>query len=71
MISEDKSTKKEHVYIKTDELASRYGLTPHSIRLWAGNGKQRREGFPKPRFRAGQLSWLMQDIIDWENGRQF
>ncbi|MEX5926455.1 hypothetical protein [Providencia hangzhouensis] len=40
MVSETESTKKEHVYIKTDELASRYGLTPHSIRLWAGMGSK-------------------------------
>ncbi|WP_318826003.1 hypothetical protein [Providencia sp. PROV252] len=71
MVKCGQAVNKEYVYIKTDELAERYGLTPHAIRLWAGNGKQKREGFPKPRFRADQLSWLMQDIIDWENGRQF
>lgn len=71
MIGYNEKPVREHVYIKTNELASRYGITPHAIRLWAGNGKQKREGFPKPRFRADQLSWLMQDIIDWENGRQF
>lgn len=71
MVKSDQAVNKEYVYIKTNELASRYGLTPHAIRLWAGNGKQKREGFPKPKFRADQLSWLMQDIIDWENGKQF
>ncbi|MBN7855733.1 hypothetical protein J0A78_05335 [Providencia rettgeri] len=70
-MNDNTETNKENVYIKTNELASRYGISPHAVRLWAGNGKQKREGFPKPRFRAGQLSWLMQDIIDWENGRQF
>lgn len=70
-MNDNTETHKENVYIKTNELASRYGVSPHAIRLWAGNGKQKREGFPKPRFRADQLSWLMQDIVDWENGKQF
>ncbi|PHM52023.1 hypothetical protein Xhom_03778 [Xenorhabdus hominickii] len=58
-------------YIKTDELAGRYGVKPHTIRLWCGNGKQKREGFPKPRFKSDQLNFLRQDIFDWENGKQF
>lgn len=63
--------KKEPLYIRTSELAERYTLKPHTIKLWAGNGKQKREGFPKPKFKSDQLCWLRQDIIDWESGKQF
>ncbi|CBJ81586.1 hypothetical protein XBJ2_1300032 [Xenorhabdus bovienii str. Jollieti] len=38
----------ESPYIKTQELAARCSVKPHTIRLWCGNGKQRRESFPKP-----------------------
>ncbi|PHM45612.1 hypothetical protein Xmir_04246 [Xenorhabdus miraniensis] len=61
----------ESPYIKTKELAGRYGVTPHTIRLWCGNGKQKRQGFPKPRFLSDQLNFLWQDILDWEAGKQF
>ncbi|EQB98791.1 hypothetical protein B738_22350 [Photorhabdus temperata subsp. temperata M1021] len=58
-------------YVKTKELAERYGVKPHTIRLWVSNGKQKREGFPKPKFKSDQLNFLWQDILDWENGKQF
>ncbi|MDX7991384.1 hypothetical protein FE393_08570 [Xenorhabdus sp. psl] len=61
----------ESPYIKTQELAGRYGVKPHTIRLWCGNGKQRREGFPKPKFLSDQLNFLRQDIFDWEAGKRF
>jgi hypothetical protein len=61
----------EYPYFKTKELADRYKVTPHTIRLWCGNGKQRREGFPKPKFKSDQLNFLRQDIFDWENGKRF
>ncbi|MCW2255008.1 putative DNA-binding transcriptional regulator AlpA [Providencia alcalifaciens] len=63
--------KKESSYIKTTELAQRLGLKPHTIKVWAGNGKQKRDGFPKPKFRSDELNWLRQEIVDWENGKQF
>ncbi len=58
-------------YFKTKELADRYGVKPHTIRLWCSNGKQKREGFPKPKFKSDQLNFLRQDIFDWEGGKQF
>ncbi|PHM68860.1 hypothetical protein Xkoz_03628 [Xenorhabdus kozodoii] len=61
----------EYPYFKTNELAARYGVKPHTIRLWCGNGKQRRTGFPKPKFKSDQLNFLRQDILDWEDGKQF
>lgn len=61
----------EHPYFKTSELATRYGVKPHTIRLWCGNGKQKREGFPKPRFKSDQLNFLRQDIFDWKTGNNF
>ncbi|HCM64744.1 MAG TPA: hypothetical protein DIT05_19720 [Morganella sp. (in: Bacteria)] len=62
---------KESPWLKTSELASRYEVKPHTIRLWAGNGKQRREGFPRPRYKSKELVFMKQDILDWENGKQF
>ncbi|OBU13353.1 hypothetical protein AYY18_00980 [Morganella psychrotolerans] len=62
---------KESPWFKTSELASRYEVKPHTIRLWAGNGKQRREGFPRPRYKSKELVFMRQDILDWENGKQF
>lgn len=62
---------KESPWFKTSDLASRYEVKPHTIRLWAGNGKQRREGFPRPRYKSTELVFMKQDILDWENGKQF
>ena len=61
----------ESPWFKTSDLASRYEVKPHTIRLWAGNGKQRREGFPRPRYKSTELVFMKQDILDWENGKQF
>ncbi|WP_063655411.1 hypothetical protein [Candidatus Arsenophonus triatominarum] len=61
----------ESPFVKTSELAKRYKVTMHTIRLWAGTGKQRREGFPRPKFRSDELNFDWQDIMDWENGKRF
>ncbi|QBY42130.1 hypothetical protein QE197_02405 [Arsenophonus nasoniae] len=61
----------ESPFVKTSELAKRYGVSTHTIRLWAGNGYQRREGFPRPRFRSDELNFARQDIMDWEMGKRF
>lgn len=66
-MSEIQEKKPESPYVKTNELAIRYGVKPHTIRLWAGNGKQKREGFPKPRFKSNQLNFLWKDILNWES----
>lgn len=65
------TSKQESPWFKTSDLAERYGVKPHTIRVWAGNGKQRREGFPKPKFKSKELIFLKQDIFDWENGKRF
>lgn len=65
------TSKQESPWFKTSDLAERYEVKPHTIRVWAGNGKQRREGFPKPRYKSRELRFLKQDIFDWENGKQF
>ncbi|HGJ5876571.1 MAG TPA: hypothetical protein ACHBX0_09505 [Arsenophonus sp.] len=61
----------ESPYDKTSELAKKYKVTSHTIRQWAGNRKQRREGFPHPKFKSDELNFAWQDILDWENGKQF
>ncbi|HGJ5865145.1 hypothetical protein [Arsenophonus nasoniae] len=61
----------ESPFVKTSELAKRYKVTIHTIRQWAGNGKQRRDGFPRPRFRSNELNFARQDILDWEMGKRF
>ncbi len=61
----------ESPFVKTSELAKRYKVSTQTIRLWAGNGYQRREGFPRPRFRSDELNFARQDILDWEMGKRF
>ncbi|TDB62970.1 helix-turn-helix domain-containing protein [Photorhabdus khanii] len=61
----------ESEYITTRELAKKLRVTPHTIRTWCGDGKQKKEGFPKPRFRGRENNFSKKDIEDWENGKQF
>lgn len=58
-------------FIGTKELAKRIGIKPHTLRVWVSEGKQAKEGFPKPSHRLKELQFRMKDIIDWENGKRF
>lgn len=64
-------TKKNPDFIGTKDLAERIGIKPHTLRLWVSNGKQAKEGFPKPSHRIKELQFRMSDIIDWEKGKRF
>ncbi|MFS1538202.1 MAG: hypothetical protein ACL7BU_05315 [Candidatus Phlomobacter fragariae] len=56
-------------FVKKSELAKRYEAKTHTIRQWAGNGKQRREGFPLPKFKSDEINLAWRDILDWKNGK--
>lgn len=58
-------------YAKTSELAKRYKVTSPTIRQWVDREKQRREGFPRTKFKSDELNFAWQDILDWENSKQF
>lgn len=65
-------TKKDNpTFIGTKDLAERLGIKPHTLRVWISEGKQSKEGFPKPSHRLRELQFRMKDIIDWENGKRF
>ncbi|MFS1538443.1 MAG: hypothetical protein ACL7BU_06980 [Candidatus Phlomobacter fragariae] len=66
-----KNPMNESPFVKTSELAKRYKVKTHTIRLWAGNGKQRWEGFTCPKFKSNELNFAWLDILDWENGKRF
>lgn len=61
----------EFPFVKTSELAKRYRVSTHTIRLLGGNEYQRREGFPRPWFRSDELNFARKDILDWEMGKRF
>ncbi|AOM39930.1 helix-turn-helix domain-containing protein [Xenorhabdus hominickii] len=61
----------ESEYITTSELAKKLRVKPNTIRTWCGNGKQKKDGFPKPRFKGRELHFARQDVENWENGKQF
>lgn len=63
--------KKNKTFIGTKELAKRLGIKPHTLRVWVSDGKQAKEGFPKPSHRLRELQFRLTDIIEWENGKRF
>lgn len=69
--SKEPAKKPNPTFIGTKELAKRLGIKPHTLRVWVSDGKQSKEGFPKPSHRLRELQFRMKDIIDWENGKRF
>lgn len=69
--SKGSAKKRNPTFIGTKELAKRIGIKPHTLRVWVSEGKQAKEGFPKPSHRLKELQFRMKDIIDWENGKRF
>ncbi|EPL9568133.1 hypothetical protein MMK73_000174 [Providencia rettgeri] len=63
--------KKNKTFIGTKDLAERLGIKPHTLRVWVSDGKQAKQGFPKPSHRLKELQFRLTDIIDWENGKRF
>lgn len=70
-LNKEPAKKTNPTFIGTKELAKRIGIKLHTLRVWVSDGKQAKEGFPKPSHRLKELQFRMKDIIDWENGKRF
>lgn len=58
-------------YMPTSEVAIELKVKPNTVRIWAGNGKQKKIGFPKPKFKSTELQFSREEIRGWANGLRF
>ncbi|ENM6470093.1 MULTISPECIES: DNA-binding protein [Morganella] len=58
-------------YWSTAEVAAFLKVTDKTIIRWAGSGKQKKDGFPKPKYTTKQHQFDPEEIIAWRSGKRF